>query len=128
MISGFYRAGMPFTKRNNIMESIFRNHYSSNIVHSIASQNLDLSSSIFKTGPKPRKRLKLNGFCRHEFHKGCIDPWLLEHRTCPMCKMNILKHYGFTSSISRESVFPTDLEGGTSEQNNMSEVRNGYYC
>ena len=32
---------------------------------------------------------------RHEFHKACIDPWLLEHRTCPMCKMDILKHYGF---------------------------------
>lgn len=24
-----------------------------------------------------------------------MDPWLLEHRTCPMCKMDILKHYGF---------------------------------
>lgn len=35
---------------------------------------------------------------RHEFHKLCIDPWLLEHRTCPMCKMDILKHYGFVVS------------------------------
>lgn len=33
--------------------------------------------------------------CRHEFHKICVDPWLLEHRTCPMCKMDILKHYGY---------------------------------
>ncbi|XP_075234437.1 ring finger protein goliath isoform X2 [Lycorma delicatula] len=33
--------------------------------------------------------------CKHEFHRSCIDPWLLEHRTCPMCKMDILKHYGF---------------------------------
>ena len=32
--------------------------------------------------------------CRHEFHKGCIDPWLLNHRTCPMCKSNILKSLG----------------------------------
>lgn len=36
--------------------------------------------------------------CRHEFHKSCVDPWLLEHRTCPMCKMDILKHYGFLVS------------------------------
>eukprot|EP00795_Rhopilema_esculentum_P000399 gene399-10066_t len=32
--------------------------------------------------------------CRHEFHKICIDPWLLEHRTCPICKTNILKEFG----------------------------------
>uniref|UniRef100_A0A182MGH6 PA domain-containing protein n=1 Tax=Anopheles culicifacies TaxID=139723 RepID=A0A182MGH6_9DIPT len=37
---------------------------------------------------------------RHEFHKVCIDPWLLEHRTCPMCKMDILKHYGFVVGSS----------------------------
>ncbi|KFV68164.1 E3 ubiquitin-protein ligase RNF128, partial [Dryobates pubescens] len=29
--------------------------------------------------------------CNHLFHKNCIDPWLLEHRTCPMCKCDILK-------------------------------------
>lgn len=36
---------------------------------------------------------------RHDFHKSCIDPWLLEHRTCPMCKMDILKHYGFVVGV-----------------------------
>ncbi|XP_077091838.1 RING finger protein 148 [Siphateles boraxobius] len=29
--------------------------------------------------------------CRHLYHKKCIEPWLLEHPTCPMCKYNILK-------------------------------------
>ena len=37
-------------------------------------------------------------FSRHEFHKMCIDPWLVEHRTCPMCKLNILKELGVVSS------------------------------
>uniref|UniRef100_A0A1I7YCE5 RING-type domain-containing protein n=1 Tax=Steinernema glaseri TaxID=37863 RepID=A0A1I7YCE5_9BILA len=32
--------------------------------------------------------------CRHIFHKTCVDPWLLEHRTCPMCKQDILKAFG----------------------------------
>lgn len=38
-------------------------------------------------------------FFRHEFHKMCIDPWLVEHRTCPMCKLNILKELGVVSLI-----------------------------
>ncbi|CAB3403262.1 unnamed protein product [Caenorhabditis bovis] len=33
--------------------------------------------------------------CRHAYHKSCIDPWLLEHRTCPMCKADILKYFGY---------------------------------
>uniref|UniRef100_A0A8C1ZWG3 Ring finger protein 128a n=1 Tax=Cyprinus carpio TaxID=7962 RepID=A0A8C1ZWG3_CYPCA len=32
--------------------------------------------------------------CNHFFHKSCIEPWLLEHRTCPMCKCDILKALG----------------------------------
>ncbi|XP_063927590.1 E3 ubiquitin-protein ligase goliath-like [Zophobas morio] len=48
--------------------------------------------------------------CGHEFHKSCIDPWLLEHRTCPMCKMDILKHYGFVFSGSQESILQMEVE------------------
>ena len=40
--------------------------------------------------------------CRHRFHKGCIDQWLLEKRTCPMCKMDILKHYGLVDDDDDE--------------------------
>ncbi|KRT82986.1 zinc finger protein, partial [Oryctes borbonicus] len=43
--------------------------------------------------------------CTHEFHKNCIDPWLLEHRTCPMCKMDILKHYGFMVSDKNGRIY-----------------------
>ncbi|XP_037309547.2 E3 ubiquitin-protein ligase RNF128-like [Pungitius pungitius] len=45
--------------------------------------------------------------CGHIFHKACIEPWLLERRTCPMCKCDILKALGVEEetkgSLSAES-------------------------
>ncbi|KAL5108580.1 hypothetical protein TcWFU_002216 [Taenia crassiceps] len=39
--------------------------------------------------------------CRHYFHKLCIDPWLLEQRSCPMCKLDILQAYDFRPDMDR---------------------------
>lgn len=47
--------------------------------------------------------------CKHEFHKNCIDPWLLEHRTCPMCKLDVLKHYGFVVGDPNVKISPTQF-------------------
>ncbi|XP_029615543.1 RING finger protein 150 [Salmo trutta] len=48
--------------------------------------------------------------CRHLFHKNCVDPWLLDHRTCPMCKMNILKALGITLNADCLDDVPLDYE------------------
>ncbi|XP_077589693.1 E3 ubiquitin-protein ligase RNF130-like isoform X1 [Stigmatopora nigra] len=39
--------------------------------------------------------------CKHVFHKACVDPWLNEHCTCPMCKLDILKALGVAVSDAR---------------------------
>ena len=44
--------------------------------------------------------------CDHIFHKACIEPWLLERRTCPMCKCDILKALGVEDD-TKEGI-PTD--------------------
>uniref|UniRef100_A0A8C8X075 RING finger protein 215 n=1 Tax=Panthera leo TaxID=9689 RepID=A0A8C8X075_PANLE len=34
--------------------------------------------------------------CKHEFHRDCVDPWLMLQQTCPLCKFNVLgKHQGW---------------------------------
>lgn len=43
-------------------------------------------------------------FCSHFFHRSCIEPWLLEHRTCPMCKCDILKTLGVEVSFHTRTV------------------------
>ncbi|KAI4873453.1 hypothetical protein NFI96_027303 [Prochilodus magdalenae] len=44
--------------------------------------------------------------CNHVFHKTCIEPWLLEHHTCPMCKYDILK--GEVSSKWKNLIYHND--------------------
>uniref|UniRef100_A0A8C1ST06 Ring finger protein 215 n=2 Tax=Cyprinus carpio TaxID=7962 RepID=A0A8C1ST06_CYPCA len=31
--------------------------------------------------------------CLHEFHRDCVDPWLLLQQTCPLCKRSVLGHF-----------------------------------
>ncbi|KAE8584474.1 hypothetical protein XENTR_v10020980 [Xenopus tropicalis] len=74
--------------------------------------------------------------CNHFFHKNCIDPWLLEHRTCPMCKCDILKSLGIaedeeeTTSAAIPSV-SSELQRSTVqtiEEENRSEMASSGYA
>ncbi|UJR31223.1 hypothetical protein I4U23_018727 [Adineta vaga] len=41
-----------------------------------------------KTGDTVRQLV-----CGHSFHQNCVDPWLLNHRHCPLCNLDILAAY-----------------------------------
>ncbi|CAF5192793.1 unnamed protein product, partial [Rotaria magnacalcarata] len=53
---------------------------------------------IIKTGDTIRKLV-----CGHTFHHHCVDPWLLNHRHCPLCNLDILAAYrvAVPSTINR---------------------------
>lgn len=56
---------------------------------------------------------------RHEFHKNCIDPWLIEHRTCPMCKLDVLKFYGY---VVGDQIYQTPSPQHTAPIASIEEV------
>ncbi|XP_064525875.1 E3 ubiquitin-protein ligase RNF128 isoform X2 [Pseudopipra pipra] len=58
--------------------------------------------------------------CNHVFHKTCIDPWLLEHGTCPLCKCDILKVLGVEMDVETRS--ESVQASGSSGQRPLSTV------
>ncbi|XP_002730880.1 uncharacterized protein LOC100376149 [Saccoglossus kowalevskii] len=38
--------------------------------------------------------------CSHEFHRHCVDPWLIKNRTCPLCLHNIIEYPSTASALS----------------------------
>ncbi|CAI9545936.1 unnamed protein product [Staurois parvus] len=72
--------------------------------------------------------------CKHIFHRLCIDPWLLEHRTCPMCKLDVIKALGYWVEPEEpleipvpESIAGSSLSVGTlsfAQEENRSEINN----
>ncbi|XP_067853392.1 E3 ubiquitin-protein ligase RNF128 isoform X2 [Heptranchias perlo] len=61
--------------------------------------------------------------CNHIFHKTCIDPWLLEHRTCPMCKCDILKALGIEIDIGKADETPAPEQSSSNLQRSGQDRR-----
>ncbi|PAA60511.1 hypothetical protein BOX15_Mlig009012g1 [Macrostomum lignano] len=55
--------------------------------------------------------------CKHKYHTHCIDQWLLDQRSCPLCKTDILKACGlWVSGGSRISLDDVTITPAASQQ------------
>lgn len=43
-------------------------------------------------GPYEEEEMVLTLPCFHRYHSACIEQWLRERPTCPMCLKNVLEH------------------------------------
>lgn len=64
--------------------------------------------------------------CNHQWHKSCIDPWLRQNVTCPMCKDDVYVSAGIHVLIDRNGmpVENDDNENDNSDSSNNSNNNN----
>ncbi|KAF7824921.1 RING-H2 finger protein ATL7-like [Senna tora] len=101
----------------------------------------DTQCSVCLLDYQPEERLQQIPACGHTFHMGCIDLWLANHSTCPLCRLSLLpsaKSSTGTPNIQRpsnhEETPPAQLSESRSTrdtsvvQNCSREVASSAHC
>ncbi|KAK4285057.1 hypothetical protein QN277_001803 [Acacia crassicarpa] len=66
----------------------------------------DTQCSVCLLDYQPEDKLQQIPLCGHTFHMSCIDLWLTNHSTCPLCRLSLLasaKSSIETSNLQRPS-------------------------
>ncbi|KAM7253368.1 hypothetical protein ACFE04_025986 [Oxalis oulophora] len=61
--------------------------------------------------------------CGHTFHMECIDSWLVNHTTCPLCRLSLLASSAKTTQNEPHNVLPeTNLVPYSGDNDNETSV------
>lgn len=88
-----------------------------NMPDSLDSHPSSSICSICTLEYEPNQQVRSLDACDHAFHTGCIDRWLADHNTCPLCRSSVLPGTTNTSnrppptSSSRTNTTRVDLNG-----------------
>jgi hypothetical protein len=94
--------GIAPLERSESMRAVggsVRSVYNSSIMQTVRRKYLpiteeppkDSACAICYEDPKSGDKWKQLP-CEHKFHPDCIDPWIREHNSCPLCRKKVLEH------------------------------------
>lgn len=73
-----------------------------------------MECSICLSAVEEGETVKLLPECFHSFHGNCVDMWLRGHKTCPVCRIEVLSSTSAVHQLSQDgtvAVPVADLEG-----------------
>lgn len=56
---------------------------------------------------EPQQQIRSLDHCDHAFHTSCIDRWLSDHNTCPLCRANVIPSATSSTNQSTNSARTT---------------------